>query len=82
MSGGGEEIEDNWGGDMGADRGERGRECVKDLSAHSGNDPDTTLFMFWGLGLSCCPRRKENTLMFLSSQKERRVMRSCGKSLR
>lgn len=43
MSGGGGEMVDNWEGHMGVDRGEKGCECVQDLSSQSGNDPDTVL---------------------------------------
>lgn len=33
----------NWEGHIGVDREEQGCECVQDLSAQSGNDPDTAL---------------------------------------
>lgn len=36
-------MEDNWEGHKGVDRGEQGWECVQDLAAQSGNDPDTVL---------------------------------------
>lgn len=46
-------------------------------------DPNAALrFIWWDLGSSCCPRRRENTLTFLSNQRARRATRSCDRSLR
>lgn len=47
------------------------------------HDPNAApCFTLWDLGSSCCPRRKENTLTFLSNRRARKVMRSCDRSLR
>lgn len=63
----------NWGRSTGA-------WIWKSFSGHAGSD--IVVFLFCVLGLSCCPRRRENTLMFPFSQMERMAMRNYDKSLK